>query len=206
MRKNFKVSVVALIILTTVIFVLWQDVTIDRTASGPKASEALTSVSPTSGTVTKLEKNAKAFAQKDDSSDVIAEFSKGDSVFVVNVSDDWTEIYYKGETAYIPSKQISGENIAGAEKSAQDIGRAIDEELEKNNRQTGIEIDNYLRKQRQKVNSLIWKVAIGVILAAIIAVSILIGIMNKDNAKKNVKESDPEKESINETNNSDSVL
>ena len=206
MRKNFKVSVVALLILITVIFVLWQDVTIDRTASGPKASEALTSVSPTSGTVTKLEKDAKAFAQKDDSSDVIAEFSKGDSVFVVNVSDDWTEIYYKGETAYIPSEQISGENIAGAEKSAQDIGRAIDKELEKNDRQTGIEIDNYLRKQRQKVNSLIWKVAIGVILAAIIAVSILIGIMNKDNAKKNVKESDPEKESINETNNSDSVL
>lgn len=206
MRKNFKVSVVALIILITVIFVLWQDVTIDRTASGLKASEALTSASPTSGTVTKLEKGAKAFAQKDDSSDVIAEFSKGDSVFVVNVSDDWTEIYYKGETAYIPSEQISGENIAGAEKSAQDIGRAIGEELEKNDRQTGIEIDNYLRKQRQKVNSLIWKVAIGVILAAIIAVSVLIGIINKDNAKKNVKESDPEKESINETNNSDSVL
>lgn len=206
MGKNIKVSVVALIILITVIFVLWQDVTIDRTASGPKASEALTSVSPTSGTVTKLEKDAKAFAQKDDSSDVIAEFSKDDSVFVVNVSGDWTEIYYKGETAYIPSEQISGENIAGAEKSAQDIGRAIDEELEKNDRQTGIEIDNYLRKQRQKVNSLIWKVAIGVILAAIIAVSVLIGIINKDNAKKNVKESDPEKESINETNNSDSVL
>lgn len=206
MGKNIKVSVVALIILITVIFVLWRDVTFDRTASGPKASEALTSVSPTSGTVTKLEKDAKAFAQKDDSSDVIAEFSKDDSVFVVNVSGDWTEIYYKGETAYIPSEQISGENIAGAEKSAQDIGRAIDEELEKNDRQTGIEIDNYLRKQRQKVNSLIWKVAIGVILAAIIAVSVLIGIINKDNAKKNVKESDPEKESINETNNSDSVL
>ncbi|WP_295094771.1 hypothetical protein [Ruminococcus sp.] len=206
MRKNFKVSVVALIILITVIFVLWQDVTIDRTASGPKASEALTSVSPTSGTVTKLEKDAKAFAQKDDSSDVIAEFSKGDSAFVVNVSDDWTEIYYKGETAYIPSEQISGENIAGAEKSAQDIGRAVDEEIEKNDRQTGIEIDNYLRKQRQKSSALIWKVAIGGLLALIIAVSILIGIMNKDNAKKNVKESDPEKENINETNNSDSVL
>lgn len=206
MRKNFKVSVVALLILITVIFVLWQDVTIDRTASGPKASEALTSVSPTSGTVTKLEKDAKAYAQEDASSKVIAEFSKDDSVFVVNTSGDWTEIYYKGETAYIPSEQISGENIAGAEKSAQDIGRAIDEELEKNDRQTGIEIDNYLRKQRQKVNSLIWKVAIGGILAAIIAVSVLIGIMNKDNAKKNVKESDPEKESINETNNPDSVL
>ncbi|MCR4754190.1 MAG: hypothetical protein K5868_01545 [Lachnospiraceae bacterium] len=206
MRKNFKVSVVALIILITVIFVLWQDVTFDRTASGLNASEALTSVSPTSGTVTKLEKDAKAFAQENDSSEVIAEFSKGDSVFVVNVSDDWTEIYYKGENAYIPSEQISGENIASAEKSAQDIGRAIDEELEKNDRQTGIEIDNYLRKQRQKVNSLIWKVAIGAILAAIIAVSVLIGIMNKDNVKKNAKESDPEKESINETNNSDSVL
>lgn len=206
MGKNIKVSVVALIIFVFVIFALWKDASIDRIASEPKASEALTSVSPTSGTVTKLEKDAKAYAQEDASSKVIAEFSKDDSVFAVNTSGDWTEIYYKGETAYIPSEQISGENIAGAEKSAQDIGRAIDEELEKNDRQTGIEIDNYLRKQRQKVNSLIWKVAIGVILAAIIAVSVLIGIMNKDNAKKNVKESDSEKESINETNNSDSVL
>ncbi len=206
MKKRVKVSVVALVIIIAAIFILGQDVPIDKIASESKASEAHTSVALTSGTVTELENDVKAFAQKDTSGKVIAEFSKGDRVFVVNAGDDWIEIYYKGETAYIPSEQISGENIAGAEKSAQDIGRAVDEEIEKNDRQTGIEIDNYLRKQRQKVNSLIWKVAIGVILAAIIAVSILIGIMNKDNAKKNVKESDPEKESINETNNSDSVL
>jgi len=201
MRKIVKVSVVALIIFIVAIFVIGQAVTIDSIASDLKTSASLTN-----GTVTKLENDATAFEQKDISSKVIAEFSEDDSVFVVNVSDDWTEIYYKGETAYIPSEQISGENHASAEKSAQDIGKAIDEEIEKNDIQTGIEIDNYLRKQRQKRNALIWKVAIGVLLAAIIVVSVFIGIKSKDLAKKGAKESDPKKESIDETNNTDSMF
>ncbi|WP_026666815.1 SH3 domain-containing protein [Butyrivibrio sp. AE2005] len=143
-----------------------------------------------SGTVTQLAAPATAYEQKDTSSKVIAEFSEGESVFITEADEAWTEIFYKGETGYIPTDQISNENMATAEKSAHDLGVGVTEEIKKNDLETSIAIDNYLRKQKQELNSLIWKVTIGVLVAAVFVVSIIIGIMNQ-NA---IKEIESEKE------------
>ena len=189
----------------------------------------------TSGTVTFLENPVTAYEQKDTSSNVITEFSEGDSIFVTGADENWTEIFYKGETGYIPTDQIGNENIAAAAKSAEELGQAVEDEINKNDLDTSIAIDNYMRKQKQELNSLIWKIAIGVLVAAVIAVSIIIGIMNQDaikepeniNNNENMNEnnsddkneneieekvaekddtSEQEKGSVNETDYSDSVL
>ena len=150
----------------------------------------------TSGTVTQLEGAATAYEQKDISSKVIAEFSEGDSVFVTDVEDSWAEIFYKGETGYIPVDQIGHENIAAAEKSAEEIGQAIDEELKKNDIETSVGIDNYLRKKNQELNALIWKIVIGALVVVIIVVSVIIGRMNKtvrtEESKEVIKEENPD--------------
>ena len=146
----------------------------------------------TSGTVTRLEGSATAYEQKDISSKVIAEFSEGDSVFVTDVEDSWAEIFYKGETGYIPVDQIGHENIAAAEKSAEEIGQAIDEELKKNDIETSVGIDNYLRKKNQELNALIWKIIIGALVVVIIVVSVIIGRMNKEGSKEEIKEENPD--------------
>ena len=145
-----------------------------------------------SGTVTQIDGTATAYEQKDISSKVIAEFSEGDSVFVTDVDESWTEIFYKGEKAYILSEQIGHENIAAAEKSAEEIGQAIDEELKENDIETGIQIDNYLRKKNQELNAFIWKIVIGVLVVAIIVVSVIIGRMNKEGSKEEIKEENPD--------------
>ena len=147
---------------------------------------------PISGTVTQLEDAATAYEQKDTSSKVIAEFSSGDSVFVTDGDESWTEIFFKGETGYIPVDQIGHENIAAAEKSAEEIGQAIDEELKKNDIETGIQIDNYLRKKNQELNAFIWKIVIGALVVAIIVVSVIIGRMNKEGSKEEIKEENKE--------------
>ena len=147
---------------------------------------------PTSGTVTQLDGAATAYEQKDTSSKVIAEFSGGDSVFVTGGDDSWVEIFFKGETGYIPVDQIGHENIAAAEKSAEEIGQAIDEELKKNDIETGIQIDNYLRKKNQELNAFIWKIVIGALVVAIIVVSVIIGRMNKEGSKEEIKEENPD--------------
>ena len=151
---------------------------------------------PTSGTVTQLDGAATAYEQKDTSSKVIAEFSGGDSVFITGVDDSWVEIFFKGEVGYIPTDQISKEIIAAAEKSAEEMGQAIDEELKKNDIETGIEIDNYLRKKNQELNALIWKIIIGVLVVLIIVVSVIIGRMNKtvstEESNEEIKEENPD--------------
>ena len=184
--------------------------------------------------MTFLENPVTAYEQKDTSSNVIAEFSEGDSIFVTGADENWTEIFYKGETGYIPTDQIGNENIAAAEKSAEELGQEVEDEINKNDLDTSIAIDNYMRKQKQELNSLIWKIAIGVLVAAVIAVSIIIGIMNQNaikvpenNNNENMNEnnsddkneneieekvaekddtSEQEKGSVNETDYSDSVL
>ncbi len=181
-----------------------------------------------SGTVTQLEDSVTAYEQKDTSSKVIAEFSEGDSVYVTNVDDSWAEIFFKGETGYIPLDQIGHENIAAAEKSAEEIGQAIDAELTKNDIETSAGIDNYLRKKNQELSAIIWKIAIGAFVVVIIVASVIIGRMNKAESKEKDPEvkqekkdeevkndetvnenddvTDKEKESVNETDCPDSVL
>ena len=151
---------------------------------------------PTSGTVTQLDGAATAYEQKDTTSKVLAEFSGGDSVFVTGVDESWTEIFYKGEKGYILSEQIGHENIAAAEKSVDEIAPAIDEEITKNDLETSIAIDNYLRKKNQELNALIWKIIIGVLVVLIIVVSVIIGRMNKtvstEEIKEEIKEENPD--------------
>lgn len=166
-----------------------------------EASESLL----TSGTVTQLESSVTAYEQKDTSSKVIAEFSGGDSVFVTNVDDSWAEIFFKGETGYIPLDQIGHENIAAAEKSAEEIGQAIDAELTKNDIETSAGIENYLRKKNQGLSAIIWKIAIGALVVVIIVVSVVIGRMNKEESKEKDPEVKPEKkdEEVNKEDEND---
>ncbi len=137
------------------------------------------------GTAMQLNNDATAYELKDTSSEVFEKFAAGSYIFVVEADEEWVKIAYKGEFGYIPLIQIGMESIAGAEKSVEEMGQDIADEIDKLDHDTSLGLDNYWRKQRQQRNALIWKIAISILVVAIIVVSVIIGIKSSKSKADN---------------------
>ncbi|MBO5620096.1 MAG: hypothetical protein J5959_00530, partial [Butyrivibrio sp.] len=170
------------------------------------------------GRVTELTSDADAYASKDTSGKKVLSFKKGEPVFVTDKSDGWYQIFWKGETYYIPASTISAEAVAAAEDKASEQSSAFNQELEQQDKEMkeaaeemvkeaaekyaasksrdgsgpkdqssmtdeewlealdkefeeaqkteAAMVEEVLRQQKAKRNALIWKIVIGVLVAA----------------------------------------
>lgn len=135
------------------------------------------------GQIMTLSEDSKAYAAQDKNSEVVQSFTAGDTVFVVDTTDNWYQIFYKGETLYIPINSITEEDVEEAQKQAEEQAQAVSEELEKAEKVEMASIE-LLEKQRiSQRNALIWKIVIVALVAAIIIVSAVIAISNMNNDK-----------------------
>ncbi len=136
-----------------------------------------------SGQALTLSNAADAYVSPDTSSEKKASFAAGDYVFVVSENGGWYEIFYKGETLYIPSEAIPQDALASAQAQAQETAEAAAQELEQQEKQAAASSEAFVRQQRAERNALIWKVVIGILVVAIIVVSIIIAVKSKDDQK-----------------------
>ena len=142
-----------------------------------------------SGQIIALSEDAKAYASPDESADVVQSFSKGETVYVLGESDGWYQIFYKGETLYVKNSAITNEDSLESQKQAQELAQEVTEELEEAKKQDVIDTETYERQKISKRNALIWKIVIGVLVAAMLIVSVIIGIKSSK-ANKESKSTD----------------
>ncbi len=140
-----------------------------------------------SGTVTELGFDADAYADKDTSSEVKASFSSGDSVFVTEESDGWYRIFYKGEMLYIKIPDtVNSEPEQQAESQRSISGphdayiAELDKEFKEQESAVAYLADTVEKQKKARINSLVWKIIIGVLVVAIIVVTVVIAVKNKE--------------------------
>ncbi|SFP80117.1 hypothetical protein SAMN04487928_108104 [Butyrivibrio proteoclasticus] len=104
-----------------------------------------------------ISQSAKAYSQKSESSDVVVLFSSGDTVFIVNEENDWIQILYHGENAYI--KNVGEGLFAEADNSE------AAKEMEKQEQIDKAWIESYYEQMRAIRVSKVWK---GVIIVVIV--------------------------------------
>ncbi|WP_185752394.1 hypothetical protein [Butyrivibrio sp. AE2032] len=153
------------------------------TSFAEEAVDFSTETNVVSGQIIGLAGDADAYVSPDASSEKKASFAAGDSVYMISENDGWYEIFYKGETLYIPSDAISQDAFASAQAQAQEAAEAAAEELEQQEKQDAATAEAFVRQQRAERNALIWKIVIGILVVAIIAVSIVIAVKGKDDQK-----------------------
>ena len=140
-----------------------------------------------------LTNDVKAYSTPSESGDVANTFAGGEAVFITGEDGGFTTIFYKGETLYIKTSDIS-DNIADADSGSDELAA----EFEQKAQNDVTYIDSYLRQQRSQRNALIWKIIIGALVAAIIIISIVIGVKNNKKA-----ENDTDNASDNNEDNKD---
>ena len=130
------------------------------------------------GQVMTLSEDSLAYPEPDEVSGEARAFTKGESVFVVEESDGWYKIFFKGENLYIPKEGISEEAAMEAEKQSEELAAEVQEELKEVSRQYEVDLEAYERQNVSKRNAMIWKIVIGVLVVVIIVMSVIIGIKN----------------------------
>ena len=140
------------------------------------------------GQVMTLSEDTNAYAEPNETSDVIHKFSAGESVFVTDDSNGWFQIFYQGDTLFIPNSSISHESEVEAREQAEELAEDIEGELENIDKRATLEMEALERQARSQRNALIWKIVIAVLIVAIIAVSVVIGLKNKKGDEKKEEE------------------
>ena len=135
------------------------------------------------GQIVTLSEDSKAYSQQDENSEVVHSFLKGETVFVVETTDDWYQIYYQGENLYIPINSITYEDVIEANKQAEEQAQIVTEELEEAEKAEEISLESLERRRISQRNALIWKIIIAGLVVAIIIVSVVIAISNVKNDK-----------------------
>ncbi len=138
------------------------------------------------GQVMSLSEDTKAYVSPDISSEEKQSFSAGESVFVTKDAEGWYEIFYKGETLYIPKESVKQEDVQEACQQAQELAQEVQEEMDNAEKRDALQIEIYERQNKSQRNAMVWKIIIGALVVAIIALSVIIGLRNKkeDEEKK----------------------
>lgn len=131
------------------------------------------------GQVMTLSEDANAYAGPDDTSAVVHSFVAGETVFVTDDSNGWFQIFYQGETLYIPNTSIGQQEAIEAQEQAEELTKDIESEMEAIDKSATLEMEALERQARSQRNALIWKIVIAVLVVAIIAVSVVIAFKNK---------------------------
>ena len=132
-----------------------------------------------SGQVMTLSQDTKAYGTPSTTAEVKLSFSKGETVFVVEESDGWFQIFYKGEELYIPSTSFDETAVEDAKGQAAELAQEASEELKAAEKRDIVEIETIERQRESYRNSIIWKIVIGVLVVLIIVVSVIIALKNK---------------------------
>ncbi len=130
-----------------------------------------------------LDRDVKAYAEPDDSSEVLREIAAGTAVAVVGEEDGYTVITYQDHDEYIKNEDITSEAKASSEASAKEIAELLDEEFDQLSKEDEAYIES-LEKQRIKSrNAIIWKIVIAVLVVLLFTVSIIAGVKNSHKEK-----------------------
>ena len=131
-----------------------------------------------SGYVQELDADVKAYTEPKEGAEVGAEFTSGNSVYITGEAEGYYSIFYQGQELYIKTDDISSDS---KDKSIE-VNKAIEEEagkeLETNEKMDATYVESYERQLESARNALIWKIVIGVLVAAFIAVSVIIAVKN----------------------------
>lgn len=130
-----------------------------------------------------LDKDVKAYAEPDDTSEVLREIVAGTPIAVVGEEDGYTVITYQDHDEYIKNEDISDEAKASSEASAEEKAELLDEEFDQLSKEDEAYIES-LEKQRIKSrNAIIWKIVIAVLIVLLFTVSIIAGVKNSHKEK-----------------------
>ncbi|MBQ3797873.1 MAG: hypothetical protein II842_16625 [Butyrivibrio sp.] len=136
-----------------------------------------------SGSILALDREAKAYASPSEDSEVLHEFSAGDTIFVSGQDGAFISIFYDGKTMYIKTDDITQEAFESSEEAAKAMEEELKEEAETRSQRDQAYLETLIRREEQKKKALIWKIIIGILVVAIIAVSVAIGISNNKKGK-----------------------
>ena len=140
-----------------------------------------------SGNIVALDKAVDALDSPSDSGKVVHSFAPGDAVFVTGEESGYTVIFYQGESLYIKNSDISEEALTAAKASDEKRAQEVSEEMKANTKADETFVDSYMRLRNSQRNALIWKIVIGVLIAALLVVSVIIGIKSKQAAEEEGK-------------------
>lgn len=202
MKKEIK-TIIKKLSLTAAILACVISMAVVPVIPAMAEEESAVTGSVVSGQVTPLTEPATAYSQPDTSSEAVATFNAGDSVFLVSEEGDWYTIFYKGENLYIPKSNITSETLQAAEQQAQELGAQIDEELGLQEMQDESFVNAYYKMSKSRRNARIWIGVIVVLVAAVIAVSAIRVFKNKNkseekNEEKSEKVADASEKAIEE--------
>lgn len=138
-----------------------------------------------SGSVMTLSKDAIAYTDPDDKSGEKMSFAKGETVFVLEKTDGWCKVFYKGEKLYIPEKCFSSETIEETNDVATELASDVTQELREAQKRDAADIEAYERQRISRQNAIIWKMVIVVLVVMIIFLSIFVGVSNMKSDREN---------------------
>ncbi len=145
-----------------------------------------------SGNVMTLTTPGTAYREANESSEIVAEFAAGDSVFVVSKDGDWIQIFYRGENLYLKTNEGSASEQVVQPDDSVELAKALEEEFSTQE----AELDNYtdamMRQESAKKNAMIWKIVIAVLVVLIIVVSVIIGVKSSKSSSEEKSKEKPE--------------
>ncbi len=133
-----------------------------------------------------------AYREASESSEKVAEFAEGDSVFVVSEDGDWIQIFYRGENLYLKTSEGAASEHVVQDDDSIELSKALEEEFKEQEKVYDIYADSLQRQEEMKKSAMIWRIVIVVLVVLIIAISIVIGVKNSKSSSEEKSKEMPE--------------